>query len=161
MIAFLVNRGSESKIIEDVAHSVCAMQDWRSTLLESEVRVMKPEICKHFMYHNCFDVPDINCVIIDECHHAFGNYPLVSTCSRIKAHSNTKPLILAMTASLIPSKMVALLRVRQSQHIPHIRNFMRTLKFVRALTLDRLIRGSLGRCTGCCIGAGGRSGRTL
>ena len=81
-----------------------AMQDWRSTFIKTEVLVMTPEICKHFMYHNYFDVSDINCVIIDECHHAFGNDPLVSICSRIKAHSKTKPLILAMTASLIPSK---------------------------------------------------------
>eukprot|EP01037_Dinobryon_pediforme_P019083 gene19083-19441_t len=94
----------ESKIIEGVAHSMWAMQDWRSTFIKTEVLVMTPEICKHFMYHNYFDVSDINCVIIDECHHAFGNDPLVSICSRIKAHSKTKPLILAMTASLIPSK---------------------------------------------------------
>ena len=45
----------------------------------------------------------------------------------------------AMTASLISSKMVALLRVRQSQHILHIWHFVRILKFVRAMTLDRLI----------------------
>ena len=68
---------------------------------------MKPKICKHFMYHNYFDVSDINCVVIDECHLAFGNDPLVSICSRIKAHPKTKPLILAMTASLIPSKICA------------------------------------------------------
>lgn len=68
---------------------------------------MTPEICKQLMYHHYFDVADVNCIIIDECHHAFGNNPLVLICERIKASTvpeSEKPLMLAMTASLTPSR---------------------------------------------------------
>ena len=68
---------------------------------------MTPEICKQLMYHHYFDVADVNCIIIDECHHAFGSNPLVSICERIKVSTvleSEKPLMLAMTASLVPSR---------------------------------------------------------
>ena len=97
----------DSRSVEGVSYASLSKQSWQSTFLKTEVLVVTPDICKQLLNHHYFDIADVNCIIIDECHHAFGNNPLVSICDRIKASTvpeSEKPLLLAMTASLVPSK---------------------------------------------------------
>ena len=97
----------DSKSVEGVSYSALSKKSWQSTFIKTEVLVVTPEICKQLINHHYFDVADVNCIIIDECHHAFGNNPLISICERIKVSTvpdAEKPLMLAMTASLVPSK---------------------------------------------------------
>eukprot|EP01038_Epipyxis_sp_PR26KG_P010334 gene10334-13884_t len=95
----------ESVFIEEVCISLKLNTPWREWIKATEVLVMTPEIAKQLLIRKFFDVSDIDSIVLDECHHAFGNDPMLEICQIIKTSSHeVKPLILGMTASPIPCK---------------------------------------------------------
>lgn len=78
--------------------------DWVKELKHIEVLVCTPEILRQLLERNIMSVETINCVILDECHHAFGNNPMAIACELLHSSSKYKPHMLGMTASPLSCK---------------------------------------------------------
>eukprot|EP00981_Chlorochromonas_danica_P004718 scaffold954_cov173-Ochromonas_danica.AAC.4 len=76
---------------------------WSEWLLHYEVIVMTPQILNYLLQKKLFDASLLDTLVVDECHHACRNNPLVAICRELR-NGGYHPLILAITASPVQCK---------------------------------------------------------
>jgi ERCC4-related helicase/dsRNA-specific ribonuclease len=99
----VVSFTGETSSIDGKSISYWNQNGWTEVFKQTDVLVMTPQICKQMLQRKFFQIEDFDCLVLDECHHATGEHPLVYVCTCAK-ESNPSPLMFCMTASPILSK---------------------------------------------------------
>jgi len=58
--------------------------EWKRELCSVDIMVCTPEILRQILQRNLMPVSYFDCVVLDECHHAFGKHPMAVICEIIK-----------------------------------------------------------------------------
>ena len=93
------SKSFEGRIIDD-----WNVNEWAREISQTEVMVFTPEVLRQLLEKQCLLVTSFDCIILDECHHAFKNDPMAIIRSKFYSHKTYKPRILGMTASPLPCK---------------------------------------------------------
>lgn len=79
--------------------------DWLREYVEAEILCMTPEILRNILERKLLTLDVFDCVILDECHHAFGKNPMAGVCRLMNdSPLGMRPRVLGLTASPLPCK---------------------------------------------------------